>query len=214
MSHLDHKQDYRRNLPHIQPAGAILFVTCRLAGSLPAAVIAALEEEALQAERAVLATAPGAERDALLARLKKRAFGRVDAELDKAETGPTWLTRPDVAAKVMDGLHYFDGERYLLDVFTVMSNHIHVVLTPLPAADGVPVALQRILHSFKRHTAREGNRILGRTGQFWQHESYDHVVRGVSELERIRRYVLYNPVKAGLADDPRRWPYCWASWWD
>ena len=35
MGVLDYKLSYRRNLPHLQPAGATLFITFRLAGSLP-----------------------------------------------------------------------------------------------------------------------------------------------------------------------------------
>ena len=36
---------YRRKLPHIQPQGATFFVTFRLAGSLPDAVIELLKAE-------------------------------------------------------------------------------------------------------------------------------------------------------------------------
>lgn len=214
MSHLRHKSDYRRNLPHLQPAGATFFVTCRLAGTLPQEVIASLAEETLQAERTLLAPATAAEHPALLRRLRKQAFARLDTLLDVARSGPTWLSEPAVAGIVMQSLHHFDGVRYVLDVFTVMCNHIHVVLTPVMGSDGQPVALQGIMHSLKRHTAREANRVLGRTGQFWQHESYDHVVRDAAELARIRRYILNNPVRAGLVDDPRQWPYSWGSWWE
>ena len=35
MSNLEFKGRYRRNLPHIQPADAMLFVTFHLAGSIP-----------------------------------------------------------------------------------------------------------------------------------------------------------------------------------
>lgn len=213
MSHLDHKPDYRRNLPHIQPAAATLFVTCRLAGSLPRAVVAALREEAARSEQAMLTSADTSDHDLLRYRLHKRAFGRFDAALDQSVTGPNWLTRPAVAAVVVDSLHYLDGKLYVLDAFTILSNHMHVILTPLLAEEGEVVALQQIMHSLKRYTAREANRVLGRTGQFWQHESYDHVVRDAAELGRIRKYVLYNPVRAGLVDEPRRWPYSWANWW-
>src|SRR5207245_8898543 len=52
--------------------------------------------------------------------------------------------------------------------------------------------------------------ILGRTGEaFWQDESFDHRVRDEVELERIVRYVENNPVSAGLAVNPRAWP--WSS---
>ncbi len=66
------------------------------------------------------------------------------------------------------------------------------------------------MHSLKRYTAYEANQILGRSGAFWQHESYDHFARDEKELERIIKYVLYNPVKAGLVDDWKswKWTYC------
>ena len=64
--------------------------------------------------------------------------------------------------------------------------------------------------SLKKHTALEANKVLHRTGAFWQHESYDHVIRDSKELERMIWYVLYNPVKAGLTDswEKWRWTYC------
>jgi len=45
MSNLAPELVYRRNLPHIQPPGGTFFVTFRLAGSIPADVLAALHEE-------------------------------------------------------------------------------------------------------------------------------------------------------------------------
>jgi hypothetical protein len=66
------------------------------------------------------------------------------------------------------------------------------------------------LKSLKGVTAREANKILGRTGEpFWQHESYDHWVRNAEEFERIRLYIENNPVKAGLAAQPSA--YRWSS---
>jgi len=67
-----------------------------------------------------------------------------------------------------------------------------------------------ILRKLKGATAREANKILNRTGQFWHHESYDHVVRNEKELERIINYVLNNPVKAGFVKkwDDWEWNYC------
>jgi REP element-mobilizing transposase RayT len=49
-----------------------------------------------------------------------------------------------------------------------------------------------------------------RSGAFWQHENYDHFVRDEVELERTIKYVLYNPVKAGLVNDQKdwKWTYC------
>ena len=65
------------------------------------------------------------------------------------------------------------------------------------------------MHSLKSYTANRANEILGRTGQFWQHESYDHWVRDVDELERVADYNRMNPVRAGLCSRPVDWR--WSS---
>jgi hypothetical protein len=54
--------------------------------------------------------------------------------------------------------------------------------------------------------------ILGREGAFWQHENYDHFVRSGAELERIIKYVLYNPVKAKLIDDWAKWKWTYSKY--
>jgi putative transposase len=83
-----------------------------------------------------------------------------------------------------------------------MPNHVHLLITPL-------AAVSKVMQSLKRFTAREGNRILGRTGQpFWQDESYDRLVRNDTEFEQIDRYIEVNPV-AGLAATPAE--YAWSS---
>src|SRR5450759_971094 len=55
----------------------------------------------------------------------------------------------------------------------------------------------------------EANRILRRTGQFWQHESYDHWARDLRQSERIIAYIEENPVSAGVVQRPE--DYRWSS---
>jgi len=83
-----------------------------------------------------------------------------------------------------------------------MSNHIHLVFELKKE-----YALYGIMQSIKTFTARKSNELLDRSGQFWQHESYDRVVRDAEELSRIITYVLNNPVKAGLCDSWEDWKY-------
>lgn len=68
----------------------------------------------------------------------------------------------------------------------------------------------KILQDLKKYTAGKCNKALNRSGPFWQHESYDHVVRDQNELRRIIKYVLNNPVKAGLCEkwEDWKWSYC------
>jgi len=132
-------------------------------------------------------------------------------------------------------IRYRDGKVYDLDCLTIMSNHVHQVIEPLPAAAGqvgnlsknvgqvnnlshigqdaiLPYSVSKIMHSLKRYTGRQANLILGREGQFWQNESYDHVVRDEKEFDRIIWYILNNPVKAGLVDSWEKWESSYCKW--
>ena len=83
-----------------------------------------------------------------------------------------------------------------------MSNHVHLCVDP-------HVTLERINRSVRSYAAREANRILQRTGAFWQHESYDHWSRDLRQSEKIIAYIEENPVSAGLVQ--RAEDYRWSS---
>jgi REP element-mobilizing transposase RayT len=162
---------HERRLPHWDVVGQPLFVTFRLHGSLP-------DGRAFP--------------PALLTNGK--AFAAMDRFLDRADTGPRYLAVPEIAELVVACL--LDGDRrfhrYQLHSFVVMPNHVHMLVTP-------HVVSAKWLGPLKGFTAYRANRILARTGTpFWQEESYDHVVRSGAGLERVRRYIENNPVKAGL----------------
>lgn len=177
---------YSRHLPHWHPEDAWLFVTWRLAGSLP------FTPELLTLKRPT-PQSPGA------------AFADFDRQIDHATHGPKWLADPRVARIVKVILLAGERERgfYHLRAWAVMPNHVHVLWNPC-------VPMPRITRWVKGSTARKANLVLGRTGGiFWQAESFDHWVRNQDELEKIVRYVESNPVTAGLADAPEHWP--WSS---
>jgi REP element-mobilizing transposase RayT len=127
----------------------------------------------------------------------------MDRILDSACTGPLCLRIPEIAKMVMDAICYRDLRSFQLHAFAVMPNHVHLLMTPLEA-------VSRTMQSLKRLSAREGNRMLGLTGQpFWQDESYDRLVRNDLEFERIVNYIERNPVTAGLVLTPEEFP--WSS---
>lgn len=129
----------------------------------------------------------------------------MDRQLDAARSGPTFLKNPLVAAAVAETL--FVGERewklYELFAWVVMSNHVHVLSQPHKL-------LRAVTRAVKNSSARKANLFLGRSGQrFWQDESYDHWVRDGKEFERVIQYIEWNPVRAGLVEQPGQWP--WSS---
>jgi REP element-mobilizing transposase RayT len=174
--------DYKRHLPHWQPDNKPVFLTWRLYGSLPRVVVSDPRQGT-----------PGED------------FVRFDHELDQASSGPTWLSDPKIARLVVEAFQYgeLNLKRYVLAEFVVMPNHVHLLCWPR-------ASLAKITQQVKGYTARQANVILGRKGRpFWQDESYDHWVRDRGEMHRIARYIVYNPVKAGLAVRPEDW--AWSS---
>lgn len=206
----DYREFYERHLPHWQPEGATLFVTCRLAGSLPRAKIAELQAQR-QVQQARLAQIDDTEeRNRRAYQTDRHAFGQWDHALHCTTYGPHWLSEPQIANIVVEALHYRDDRVFDLLAYCLMPNHMHLVIAPQQRADGTYHILSHIMQSLKRNTARRANQMLGRQGPFWQAESYDHVVRDNEELTRIVRYVLNNPVKANLVEEWESWPwnYC------
>jgi REP element-mobilizing transposase RayT len=209
------KQFYRHYLPHWQPPGATIFITYRLFDSLPKEVILRLAEEKQRLQKEP-ARAGESRRDRAL-REGKRIFALTDNALDAGLVGPKWLTRDDVAAIIAENLFHHIGRLYRLWAFVVMSNHVHILVEPLMSQthpDGGDddthfVALERITHALKSFTAKRANRVLNRSGNFWQEESFDHWARDEREFERIVTYIENNPVRAGLVDSPEKWK--WSS---
>lgn len=200
---LEFREYYKRRLPHIQIAGATYFITIRLANSLPLEALEKLAEERRKINK-------------LPERRKESAhwdwYARYDEYLDTAQHGSLYLKNVQVAEIVADAIRFRDAHVYDLIAYCIMFNHVHLVCTPLEKSIGTYFGLTEILHSLKRHTAREANKILQRLGTFWQDESYDHFIRNDAELERIVKYTLHNPVKAGLVKEDIDWPWSYSKY--
>lgn len=169
---------YRR-LPHQFPEGKWIFATWHLHGSLPHGRYP-----------------PPGKMSA------GQAFIWMDRYLDTTSKGPMYLNHDRIAGIIVDSLYRgVELGHYDLGPWVIKANHVHVMLFP-------KIAAPKILRALKGVTAREGNRILNRTGErFWRAESYDHWVRDDAEFARIARYIENNRVKPGLVTLPEdhRW---------
>ncbi|MDR9417594.1 transposase [Gracilimonas sp.] len=201
---------YRRNLPHLQPAGAEYFITFRLANSLPKKAI-----ERLKKERELLFNEYSqGDNDKSHREVNRRIFKKYEEQLVKNNRGPTWLKDAPIAKIVEGAIHFRDNQEYELYAYCIMPNHVHLVFKHLTnkvkqEPDEYPVT--KILASLKKYTSKHCNIALNRTGNaFWQDESYDHVIRDTEELRRIIFYTLHDPVKSGFVDDWQDWEhsYC------
>ncbi len=182
---------YGAYLPHWTREGATYAVCFRLADSLPESVVETWKferDDIVKTAKQMNRPLSAHEQD----RLHQLFSERVEKFLDEAQ-GECWMQREEVAAVVAGALRHFDGQRYRLVAWCVMPNHVHVIVQPLPGYD-----LAGIVHSWKSYSSKEANRALGRSGEFWQPEYYDHLIRDEQDLIRQIEYVLTNPLRAGL----------------
>jgi carbamoylphosphate synthase large subunit/REP element-mobilizing transposase RayT len=181
----------RRNLPHWQQKDATYFVTFRLADAVPQNILRQWKEE-LETWRTFH---PEPWDVGTKYEYQKRFQDGREHWLDRGH-GECILKKSDLAEIVVKALRHFDHDRYVLDAFVVMPNHVHVLVL---LAEGQPLA--DVLHSWKSFSAKAINQQLGRTGRIWQEESYDRIVRDWNELIRYRDYITRNPENAKLRED-------------
>ena len=176
----------RGYLPHYDGGEVPQFITFRLGDSLPQTV--------LDKWRIELQKETGIDIDAALRR-------RIEAYLDQGY-GTCYLKDERVATMVQNSLLFHDGQRYRLSAWVVMPNHLHFLATPCAG-----IELSDIQHSLKSYTAHEANKILGRSGQFYQVEAFDRFIRNHDHYAKTIVYIENNPVKAGLCAKASDWRF-------
>jgi REP element-mobilizing transposase RayT len=126
---------------------------------------------------------------------------RIEHYLDSG-AGRCWLSQPEIAETAENALLFFEGQRYGLEAWVVMPNHVHALFTPMAGH-----SFSEILHSWESYTSNEANRLLGRSGEFWFPDYYDRFIRDERHFARAVEYIEMNPVAAGLCLRPEDWPY-------
>ena len=91
--------------------------------------------------------------------------------------------------------------------FVVMPDHFHWLFS-LEGRRSLSVSVNTV----KSFSAREINRILGRRGEVWQRGFYDRAIRCEEDLEHVARYIVANPLRAGIVDSIGHYPFWDAKW--
>ncbi|HZS06033.1 MAG TPA: transposase [Blastocatellia bacterium] len=178
----------RGYLPHFSGEEVTQTVTFRLVDSMPQVVLERWREELKHL----------AQKDYDRERRK-----RIDAYLDQGY-GSCFMKDDRIAAIVQESLLYSDEDRYQRHAWCVMPNHVHVLFTPRPGWE-----MGRIVQTWKSYTAHQCNKVLGRSGEFWQTEPFDRYVRDENHYSDGVRYIENNPVRAGLCASTQDWK--WSS---
>ena len=91
--------------------------------------------------------------------------------------------------------------------WVIMPDHVHWLLVL-----GESMSLSVMVQTFKGRTARRVNQALQRTGKVWQTAFYDHVLRRDEDVRTVARYIVANPLRAGLVAQLGDYPLWDAIW--
>ena len=183
------------NLPHWFQPQATYFITFRTEDSLPTHVARRwyAERSAWLARHRITTSTPNWKNKltTLPEKFRKQfheTFSQQYMEnLDKG-LGACVLRNPELSKIVANSLLYFNGDRYHIGDFVVMPNHVHLLVCLLGGTD-----LLKQCRSWKTFSAGKINKVLGKTGRFWQEESFDHLVRSPEQFCAIQQYIRKNP---------------------
>jgi REP element-mobilizing transposase RayT len=181
----------RRALPHWEQSGCSYFVTFRLADSLPMSTLRNLREW----KERWLQKQPKPWTERTLRELDMAYSRRIEHWLDSG-LDSCCLRAKEHRDIVVRAIEHFEGERYFLDSFVVMPNHVYVLL-----ALNTSISLAKVVHSWKSYSAHQIAQKLSGSEPLWMSEYFDHIVRSPQQLEHFQRYIRDNPSKARLQSD-------------
>ena len=91
--------------------------------------------------------------------------------------------------------------------WVVMPDHLHWLFQL-----GETKSLSNVIKDLKGRTAIELNAYLQRKGTIWQRGFYDHGLRKEEDIKKISRYIVANPLRAGLVEQITDYPLWDAIW--
>lgn len=72
--------------------------------------------------------------------------------------------------------------------------------------------LSTVVNRLKSASGRQVNRLLKRQGPLWQKAFHDHALRTEEDLRQVARYMVTNPLRAGLVRQMEDYPFWNAVW--
>lgn len=115
---------------------------------------------------------------------------------------------PIHAASLCRSLHRLEVWNYnLLSAWVLMPDHLHLLLTLRPRQ-----SLSPVVQKTKANTSRALRSQLPGTTRVWAPAFHDRLIGRNETMKNIARYIVLNPVRAGLADRVGNYPYWNALW--
>jgi len=99
---------------------------------------------------------------------------------------------------------------YTTNAIVILPDHLHVIWTLPKGDEDFSMRWMKIKCFFTRYLIKNGFRLnKDSRGEYtlWQRRFWEHMIRNDKDYENHVNYIHYNPVKHGLAKQPRDWPY-------
>ncbi|MFD1553698.1 hypothetical protein DNU06_10105 [Putridiphycobacter roseus] len=177
---------HKGNLPHRNKVDLIQFITFRLGDSIPKKALEELEASLknIKDEKT---------------RIQKQKT--LEKYLDNGY-GCCALAKKEMAQVMLDALLHHDGDKYDLLAWSIMPNHVHVMIK---TKDELP----KIIQSWKsftgkwaiKHNKKYKLNLPDKADRFWMPEYWDRFIRDANHFNATVSYILNNPKKAGLPKD-------------
>jgi REP element-mobilizing transposase RayT len=91
--------------------------------------------------------------------------------------------------------------------WVIMPDHLHWLFQL-----GDSLSLSQVIKQLKARSALQINALIGRQGAVWQRGFHDHGIRAEEDLRAVSRYIVANPLRAGLVrriGDYALWDAIW-----
>jgi putative transposase len=113
-----------------------------------------------------------------------------------------WFSEARFASELASQIPpFFAGQRLDVLAYCVMPDHVHLLLEGTSEDSNLREAVSR----WKQSTGYAWR--VRHASRLWQPGYYDRVLRDADDTRAVVRYVLENPVRAGLASTPKA--YAW-----
>jgi putative transposase len=116
--------------------------------------------------------------------------------------GKEAFSNKDVAKAVIESLKKNKiKSHFKIYIYCLMPDHLHILLNP----GNSNLSVSRFIQTFKSQTGFWYEKQYG--SSLWQRGFYDHIVRQNENLIKIAQYILDNPVRKELVEEPEQYPY-------
>ena len=112
----------------------------------------------------------------------------------------------EIVQTIFDTIEWLEKEKHIECYFVIiMPDHFHLVFQLLNKK-----TLSEVMKSLKGFSGTKIKKIKTLDTPVWQNQFYDHLIKDEEELFEFVEYCFYNPVRAGIVDNPKKYPH-WKS---